>query len=47
MIKPMLCEEVKPFDSDDYSFEVKLDGERALLYFEPGSSGFRTGRAWT
>ncbi len=34
MLKPMLCEESEPFSSQNYSFEVKWDGERALLYFE-------------
>lgn len=33
-IVPMECEESLPFDDDNYSFEVKFDGERAILFFE-------------
>lgn len=29
---PMLLESCKPFDSEDYIFELKLDGIRCLLY---------------
>lgn len=33
---PMLLEEVdKPFDSDDYLFEIKFDGFRALIFASP------------
>jgi ATP-dependent DNA ligase len=35
-ISPMLCQPSQPFDDDDYSFEVKFDGERAILFFENG-----------
>lgn len=34
---PMECEESLPFDDDNYSFEVKFDGERSLLFFEKGN----------
>ncbi len=30
----MLMNESKPFDSDDYIFELKLDGLRAVLYYD-------------
>lgn len=37
MISPMLCEPCeKIFDSPDYSFEVKYDGERAVLFIANG-----------
>ena len=33
---PMLLEEIKePFDSDDYIFEIKFDGFRALIFASP------------
>lgn len=35
-ILPMLCEPSPPFDDDNYSFEIKWDGERSVLFFEPG-----------
>lgn len=31
-VKPMLCESAEAFDSDEYQFEVKYDGERAVLF---------------
>ena len=35
-IAPMLIgQEGKPFDSDEYLFELKLDGERCLAYLDP------------
>lgn len=35
-IKPMLLhEENKPFDNEDYLFEMKFDGIRALIYVSP------------
>ncbi len=35
-IKPMLLhEEIKPFDDEDYLFEMKFDGIRALIYVSP------------
>lgn len=35
-IKPMLLGEIeKPFDSDDYIYEIKFDGIRAIIYAEP------------
>ena len=40
-IAPMLIgQEGEPFDSDEYVFELKLDGERCLAYLDPagGSS---------
>lgn len=34
--KPMLLEEIdKPFDSDDYLFEIKFDGFRAIIFASP------------
>lgn len=35
---PMLLFETKPFDSDDYIFELKLDGIRALAYVDEKST---------
>lgn len=36
-IKPMLIgASSDPFDSDDYIFELKLDGLRCIAYLEPG-----------
>ena len=35
-IAPMLIgQEGEPFDSDEYLFELKLDGERCLAYLDP------------
>lgn len=37
-ISPMLLNEVKePFDSEDYIYELKLDGIRCVAYIEPKS----------
>jgi DNA ligase D-like protein (predicted ligase) len=36
-IEPMLSSPGKPFDSDDYLFEIKWDGVRALAFIEDGS----------
>lgn len=36
IISPMLCEPSKPFDDDNYSFEIKWDGERAVIFYEKG-----------
>jgi ATP-dependent DNA ligase len=33
----MLAQPATPFDSDDFLFEVKWDGARALAFIEPGS----------
>src|SRR5262245_21454332 len=35
-IAPMLAKPGEPFDSDDYLFEIKWDGFRALSYVEDG-----------
>lgn len=35
-IEPMLAKPGEPFDSDDYLFEIKWDGFRALAYIEAG-----------
>jgi ATP-dependent DNA ligase len=37
MIKPMLCEPSPPFNSDEYFWEIKMDGERAILIFNNGT----------
>jgi DNA ligase D-like protein (predicted ligase) len=34
MIKPMLCQATKPFDSEDWVYEQKLDGTRAIAYVD-------------
>lgn len=34
-IDPMLLYETEPFDSDEYIFELKLDGIRCIAYIEP------------
>lgn len=39
-IPPMLCETSKPFDSADFIFERKLDGER-ILFLIDRKNGFR------
>lgn len=36
-ISPMLLYEAEPFDSDEYIFELKLDGVRCIAYIEPKS----------
>ena len=36
-IDPMLLYETAPFDSDEYIFELKLDGIRCIAYIEPKS----------
>ena len=36
-IDPMLLYETEPFDSDEYIFELKLDGIRCIAYIEPKS----------
>lgn len=36
-IDPMLLYETEPFDSDEYIFELKLDGIRCMAYIEPRS----------
>ncbi len=38
-VAPMLAQPGTPFDSDDFLFELKWDGTRALAFIEPG--GFR------
>lgn len=35
-IEPMLARSAEPFDSDEYLFEIKWDGFRALCYVEKG-----------
>lgn len=39
IILPMLCEPSLPFDNENYIFEVKWDGERAILFY--GKGGIR------
>ena len=34
-IAPMLCVASEPFDADDWHFEIKWDGVRALAFVEP------------
>ncbi len=36
-IDPMLLYETEPFDSDEYIFELKLDGIRCIAYIKPQS----------
>jgi len=36
IVSPMLCEPAIPFDSDEFSFEVKWDGERAIIHYGEG-----------
>jgi bifunctional non-homologous end joining protein LigD len=36
-IPPMLAQPAEPFDSDDYLYEIKWDGTRALAFIEDGS----------
>jgi DNA ligase D-like protein (predicted ligase) len=36
-IEPMLAQPGEPFDSDEYFFEIKWDGTRALCFVEKGS----------
>lgn len=44
-IKPMLIgEEGEAFDSNDYLYELKLDGERCIAYLEPNSTDLRNKR---
>lgn len=44
-IKPMLIgTEGEPFDSTDYLYELKLDGERCIAYLEPDSTELRNKR---
>jgi DNA ligase D-like protein (predicted ligase) len=44
-IKPMLlAEEAEPFDSDDYLFEIKLDGIRCILYLDENVTEIRNKR---
>jgi ATP-dependent DNA ligase len=40
-IQPMLCEVGSPFDSDDFIFEKKLDGERILFFIDRKQNYFR------
>ena len=35
-IRPMLAKTGKPFDNNDYFFEPKWDGLRAILFFQEG-----------
>lgn len=35
-ISPMLCQPSPPFNSSEFMFEVKWDGERAVMLFENG-----------
>lgn len=44
-IQPMLLDEIhKPFDSEDYIFELKLDGIRCVLYIDKASVEIRNKR---
>lgn len=36
-IVPMACQPGKPFDSEDYYFEIKWDGTRALAFIDDGA----------
>ncbi len=40
-IKPMMAKTGESFDSNDYLFEVKWDGLRALLFLEQGRLGLQ------
>ena len=33
-VLPMLFKETKPFDSDDYIYEIKFDGYRGMVYLD-------------
>ncbi len=33
-VLPMLFKETKPFDSDDYIYEIKFDGYRGIVYLD-------------
>lgn len=43
-IDPMLLYETEPFDSDEYIFELKLDGIRCIAYIEPKSVALQNKR---
>lgn len=44
-IKPMLLtEEATPFDSEDYIFEIKLDGIRSIMYLDENGTEIRNKR---
>lgn len=47
MIEPMLCEGSELFDDDDYSFEIKWDGERAILFIANGKVEIQNRRGKT
>ena len=41
--QPMLLKEIqKPFNSKEYYFEIKFDGQRALLFVTPKSVVIKT-----
>ena len=40
----LIAEIQKPFDSPDYIYELKLDGERCLAYLDKGSAALRNKR---
>ncbi|MFZ5642422.1 MAG: non-homologous end-joining DNA ligase [Bacillota bacterium] len=42
LIKPMLAVNSKPFDSEEYLFEVKWDGYRALAYLDSNYTELRS-----
>lgn len=43
-VQPMLLKEAKPFDNQDYIFELKLDGIRCLAYIDKKSVVLRNKR---
>jgi len=45
LLLPMLATQAKPFDNDDYLFEIKWDGIRALAASEGGGHWRLWGRA--
>jgi len=40
-VKPMLCYKSEPFDSDEWIFEKKFDGERVLVFVDKKNNYFR------
>jgi len=42
LLKPMLAVKSNPFDSEEYLFEVKWDGYRAMVYLDSGATQIRS-----
>jgi len=42
LLKPMLAVKSNPFDSEEYLFEVKWDGYRAMIYLDSGAIQIRS-----